>query len=224
MIGEGTMTQQEIIQVIEKEKVIAIVRGVKKEPCLKVAEALYAGGIRLMEVPFNAKDPSGDEATADIIATLVKLYEGRMLIGSGTVLNVGQVELTARAGGSYIISPNVNVDVIKRTVELGLVSMPGALTPTEVMTAHEAGAHFAKIFPAGDLGPGYLKAIRAPLSHIRMTAVGGVSEKNFADFLAVGAVGAGVGGNLVNKTWIENGEFDKITDVARQLVEIAKNA
>ena len=218
------MTQQEIIQKVLEEKVIAIVRGIETEKCLKVAEALYAGGIRLMEVPFNAKDPAGDQTTADCIAALAKEYEGRMLVGAGTVLNTKQVELTAQAGGSYIIAPNVNVDVIRRTVELGMVSMPGAMTPTEIEVAHEAGAQFVKLFPAANLGTDYVKAVRAPLSHIKLLAVGGISEKNFADFLKVGVVGAGVGGNLANKTWIENGEYGKITEVARQLVEIAKNA
>lgn len=218
------MTQQEITQKVLEEKVIAIVRGIGTEKCLKVAEALYAGGIRLMEVPFNAKDPAGDQATADCIAALAKKYEGKMLVGAGTVLNTRQVELTAQAGGSYIIAPNVDVNVIRRTVELGMVSMPGAMTPTEIVVAHDAGAEFVKLFPAANLGTDYVKAIRAPLSHIKLLAVGGVSEKNFADFLKVGMVGAGVGGNLANKTWIENGEYDKITEVARQLVEIAKNA
>ena len=218
------MTQQEITQKVLEEKVIAIVRGIETEKCLKVAEALYAGGIRLMEVPFNAKDPAGDQATADCIAALAKKYEGKMLVGAGTVLNTRQVELTAQAGGSYIIAPNVDVNVIRRTVELGMVSMPGAMTPTEIVVAHDAGAEFVKLFPAANLGTDYVKAIRAPLSHIKLLAVGGVSEKNFADFLKVGMVGAGVGGNLANKTWIENGEYDKITEVARQLVEIAKNA
>ncbi|MCI8818323.1 MAG: bifunctional 4-hydroxy-2-oxoglutarate aldolase/2-dehydro-3-deoxy-phosphogluconate aldolase [Oscillibacter sp.] len=218
------MTQQEITQRVLEEKVIAIVRGIETEKCLKVAEALYAGGIRLMEVPFNPKDPASDQTTADCIAALAKEYEGRMLVGAGTVLNTKQVELTAQAGGSYIIAPNVDVNVIRRTVELGMVSMPGAMTPTEIVVAHDAGAEFVKLFPAANLGTDYVKAIRAPLSHIKLLAVGGVSEKNFADFLKVGMVGAGVGGNLANKTWIENGEYGKITEVARQLVDIAKNA
>ena len=90
--------------------------------------------------------------------------------------------------------------------------------------AHECGAAYVKLFPPADLGVNYVKAIRAPLSHIKLLAVGGVNEKNFADFLKVGMSGAGVGGNLANKAWIEAGEFDKITEVARQLVEIAHNA
>ncbi|MCM1234611.1 MAG: thiamine phosphate synthase [Ruminococcus flavefaciens] len=217
------MTQQNIMRKILDEKVIAIVRGVGNDQCLKVAEALYAGGIRLMEVPFNAKDPASNDTTAACIAALAEKYGETMLIGSGTVLNVHQVELTAKAGGCYTIAPNVDVDVIRRTVELGMVAMPGAMTPTEIMTAHHAGADFVKLFPAADLGTGYVKAIRAPLSQVKLFAVGGISEKNFADFLKVGIIGAGVGGNLANKTWIENGEFNKITEVARQLVEIAKN-
>ena len=218
------MTIAEIKEQIDKEKVIAIVRGVSREKCLKVADALYEGGVRLMEVPFNPEDSSSDEETADCIATIVGKYAGRMLVGAGTVLTVKQVELTAQAGGSYTIAPNTNADVIRRTVELGMVAMPGAMTPTEIEYAHECGAEYVKLFPAANLGTDYVKAVRAPLSHIKLLAVGGVSEKNFADFLKAGMSGAGVGGNLANREWIEAGEFGKITGVARQLVEIAHNA
>ena len=217
------MTIAEIKEQVDKEKVIAIVRGVSTEKCLKVADALYEGGIRLMEVPFNPKDPSSDEETANCIAAIAKKYAGKMLVGSGTVLTVKQVELTAQAGGSYTIAPNTNADVIRRTVELGMVAMPGAMAPTEIEYAHECGAEYVKLFPAANLGTDYVKAIRAPLSHIKLLAVRGVSEKNFADFLKVGMSGASVGGNLANKAWIEAGEYEKITEVARQLVEIAHN-
>lgn len=217
------MTRAKLIEKIEAEKVIAIVRGVAPEMCLKAAKAMYEGGIRLLEVPFNAKKPESDRTTADCIAALAKAYEGRMLVGCGTALTVRQVELTAEAGGSFVITPNTDVSVIGRAVQLGLIAIPGALTPTEIVTAYNAGASFVKVFPAGSLGPDYIKAIRAPLSHIKLMAVGGISEKNFDDFLKAGVVGAGFGGNLANKTWIENGEFDKITAVARQLVEIANN-
>ena len=104
------------------------------------------------------------------------------------------------------------------------MAMPGAMTPTEIEYAHECGAEYVKLFPAANLGTDYVKAVRAPLSHIKLLAVGGVSEKNFADFLKAGMCGAGVGGNLANRKWIEAGEFGKITGVARQLVEIAHNA
>ncbi len=214
----------QIIQKIEEEKIIAIVRGVGPEQCMKVADALYAGGIRLMEVTYDQKNPASFQATADAIAAIAKAYEGRMFVGAGTVTTPELVEMTAKAGGKFIISPDVNVDVIKRTVELEMVSMPGAMTPTEVMTAHWAGADFVKLFPVGNLGVSYVKALRAPISHVKLMAVGGVNEGNIADFLAAGICGVGVGGNLANKKWIEAGEFDKITETARNMVEIIKNA
>ena len=105
-----------------------------------------------------------------------------------------------------------------------MVSMPGVLTPTEIMTAHNAGADIVKIFPISDLGVGYLKAIRAPISHVKMMVVGGINEKNIGQYLAAGAVGAGIGGNLANKAWIEAGEFDKITETAKALVQAVKEA
>ena len=216
--------RDQVIQKIQEVKIIAIVRGVGPEQCMKVADALYAGGIRLMEVTYDQKNPASFQATADAIAAIGKAYEGRMLVGAGTVTTVELVELTAKANGRYIISPDVNVDVIRRTRELDMVSLPGALTPTEVMTAHRAGADFEKIFPVGELGAGYVKAIRAPISHVKLLAVGGVNENNVADFLKAGMVGAGVGGNLANKKWIEAGEFDKITETARKLLEAVKNA
>ena len=212
-----------VIKSILEEKIIAIVRGAEPEQCEAVAKALYAGGIRLMEVTYDQKKPETWQATADTIGALAKEYAGRMFVGAGTVTSPELVEMTAKAGGTFIISPDTDVAVIKKTRELGLVSMPGALTPSEIRTAHEAGADFVKVFPLGSMGPGYLKAIRAPLSHIKMTAVGGINEKNLRDYLEAGAYGAGIGGNLANKTWIANGEFDKITEVAKQLVRVVED-
>ena len=216
--------RDQVIQKIEEEKIIAIVRGVGPEQCMKVADALYAGGIRLMEITYNQKDPASFQATADAISAITKAYEGRMFVGAGTVTTTELVELTAKAGGKFIISPDTNPDVIRRTRELDMVSMPGALTPTEIMTAHRAGADYVKLFPAGDLGPNYVKAVRAPISHVKMTAVGGINEKNMADFLKAGVCGFGIGGNLANKAWIEAGEFDKITETARAMVAVVKEA
>ncbi len=187
----------QVIQKTEAEKIIAIVRGVGPEQCMKVADALYAGGIRLMEVTYDQKTPASFQATADAIAAIAKAYKGRMFVGAGTVTTPELVEMTAKAG---------------------------AMTPTEVMTAHWAGADFVKLFPVGNLGVSYVKALRAPISHVKLMAVGGVNEGNIADFLAAGICGVGVGGNLANQKWIESGEFDKITETARNMVEIIKNA
>lgn len=216
------MTREEIIAQVEKEKIIAIVRGVEPSKCMPVADALYAGGIRLMEVTFDQKRPESFSDTANAIRAIGQAYQGKMLVGAGTVTTPELVELAAKAGASYMISPDTNVDVIRRTRELGLVSMPGAMTPSEIMTAHRAGADFVKLFPAANFGVEYVKAVRAPVSHVKLLAVGGVNEHNIREFLNAGMVGAGVGGNLANKTWIENGEFDKITAAAKAILAAAR--
>lgn len=214
--------REKIIQAVLDEKIIAIVRGADPEQCVKVAQALYDGGIRLMEITYNQRDPSSWQTTADTIAAIARTFDGRMLVGAGTVTTPELVELTAKSGGMYVISPNCNEAVIRKTLELGLVSMPGALTPTEVLAAHDAGADFVKLFPAGNLGVAYAKAIMAPISHVKLLAVGGVNEHNVADFLKAGMAGAGIGGNLANKQWIAEGRYDKITETAKALVEAVK--
>ncbi len=214
--------REETRKFVEREKVIAIVRGIDAKECLRVADALYEGGIRMMEITFNQKKPDSFKETACAIAEIAKKYGEKMLAGAGTVTTPELVELAASAGARYIISPDVNVDVIHKTRELGLVSMPGAMTPTEIMTAHHAGADYVKLFPTANFGVPYVKAISAPISHVKLLAVGGINEGNIADYLKAGMVGAGVGGNLVNKKYIENGEFDKITEIARKLIAAVK--
>ena len=213
--------RENILRSLEENKLVAIVRGVEAETCVKIAQALYDGGFRLMEITYDQKNPASWETTAKTIGAVAEAFAGKMHIGAGTVTSVELVELTHKYGGQFIISPDTNAAVIRRTLELGMVSIPGALTPTEVMTAHKAGADFVKLFPAGCFGPGYVKAVKAPLSHIKLLVVGSIDEKNVASFLSAGACGAGVGGNLVNKAWVEAGQYDKITEVARLLVAAA---
>lgn len=216
------MEKSELIKIVREEKLIAIVRGVEPEKCLKVADALYEGGFRLVEITFDPKNPESWVETGAAIAAVKKKYAGRMHVGAGTVVSTQLVDIAADAGAEYIISPDVNIAVIKRTVEKGLISMPGALTPSEIMTAYNSGADFVKVFPAGNLGLGYLKAIMAPIGHVPMLAVGGVNEDNLRDYLEAGCCGAGIGGNLVNKKWVAEGEYDKITELAKRMVRIAK--
>ena len=201
---------------IMEKKVIAIVRGLKPEYMLRLADALYAGGIDLMEVTFNQKQPDTWKDTAEAIRAVGQHMAGKVLPGAGTVLTSEQLKMARDAGAAYIITPNTNPDLIREVKSYGLVSLPGALTPSEIEAAWEAGADAVKVFPASVLGTAYIKAVKAPLSHIPLLAVGGVNEKNGADFLAAGCCGLGVGGNLVNKAWIENGEWDKITALAAE--------
>ena len=207
-----------IIEEIRKRKIIAIVRGVESSVCMKVADALYEGGIRLMEITYDQKHSESWEATAGAIGDISAKYEGRMFVGAGTVVNTAQVALTFKYGGKFIISPNTNAEVIGETRRLGMVSIPGAMTPTEILAAHDAGADFVKLFPASELGIGYLKAIRGPISHVELLATGGIGEGNAKTFLEAGAVGLGVGGSLANKKVIEAGEFGKLTETARALI------
>lgn len=212
------MRQKVIEQVLDK-KLIAILRGIPKDKLIPLADALYEGGIRLIEIPFSMNKKVSDQETANMIKSLVERYEGKMLVGSGTVLEVSQVELTKWAGGHYIISPDTCEEVITKTRELGMVSMPGALTPTEIRTALKYGADFIKIFPSGNFGPGYIKAVKAPLSTVKMLAVGGINENNLKDYLKVGVCGFGVGSNICPNELLEKEDYKAITELARKYVE-----
>lgn len=203
---------------IREAKIIAIVRGLPVGQLEGLANAFVQGGIELIEVTFAQDKPDTWKDTVNGIKMLTEKFSTAILPGAGTVLTLEQLQMAYAAGAKYIISPNTNPDVIKATKELGLVSLPGAMTPSEINMAYEAGADMVKIFPVGQLGAAYIKAIKAPLSHIPLLAVGGVNEKNAAEYIKAGAAGLGVGGNLVNKDWIANGEFEKITSLARQLV------
>lgn len=214
--------REQIIERVLENKIIAIVRGVYGEDCLNLAKALYEGGIKLLEVTFDQSKPEALNKTSDTVKLLVDELGDKMAFGAGTVTSIEMVELAKNAGAQFIVSPNTNEKVIRATVEADMVSMPGAMTATEVLNAHEYGADFVKLFPVGNLGTSYVKALCAPINHVRMLAVGGVNEKNTKDFLDAGAVGVGVGGNLVNKEWIAAGEFDKITELARTFTENIK--
>ena len=215
--------RNQAIEAISNEKLIVIVRGVDREQLIPLAETLYRGGLRLLEITYDATGKVSDEYMAESLGILVKHFEGRgMYFGSGTVLTERQVELTAKAGGAFIISPDVNVDVIKKTRELGLVSIPGALTPSEATAANRAGADFVKLFPVTTMGTSYIKAIRAPLSHIKFLAVGGVNPDNVKDFMATGISGVGVGGGLANAQMVKDGKLDEIEALARTYVERLK--
>lgn len=207
------------IDTILKEKIIVIVRGIGREKLLQFAEAAYKGGIRLLECTYDATGNTPDEAIAANIEMLAKHFEGKMLIGAGTVLTEKQVELTKNAGGKFIISPDTCPEVIKETKKLGLVSIPGAFTPSEAVIAYKAGADFVKLFPITSMGPKYLKDIKAPLSHIKFLAVGGINADNITEYLSVGACGVGVGSDIANKKLIEANNFDAIEENARRYVK-----
>lgn len=212
----------DIIKLLSAEKIIVIVRGVESGKLIPLADAMYNGGVRFLEITYCADGHISDEETSDNIRKLSEHFGGRMHIGAGTVLTEKQVCLTKSAGGEFIISPDTTEEVIKKTKELGMVSIPGALTPSEITLAHKCGADFVKIFPAVNLGTEYIKAVKAPLSHIKLLAVGGVNDKNTADYLKAGVCGFGIGSNIVDKQLIDNNDFAAVTKLAKKYVSAVK--
>lgn len=169
---------------------IAILRGVKPDEVEAIGDELVAAGFTLIEVPMNSPEP------LESVSRLAKRFAGRAVIGAGTVLKVAQVQAVADAGGTMIISPNANLDVIRASAAAGLVSLPGILTPSEAFAALDAGATALKLFPAEAASPTVLKAMRAVLTEARILPVGGVSPDTMAPWIAAGAPGFGLGSAL----------------------------
>ncbi len=205
-----------ILERIYEGKIIAILRGLSLEDTLMTAEAIRDGGIRLIEIPFDQTKPLS--VTTDKISGVREKFDD-VFVGAGTVLTVEQVRAAHEAGASYIITPTTNEDVIREAKALEMVAMPGAMTPTEIEKCYVAGADIVKIFPSDNLGVSYIKAVRGPLSYIPLAAVGGVNLDNIRDFFAAGVCCVGIGGNIVNKKMISEGNFAGIRELAEAYVK-----
>lgn len=217
------MSREETIGKIEENKIIVITRGIYEEELLKLAEALYEGGIRAFEITYDPADPDTLVRTHKNIEMLDQRFRGELLLGIGTVLTCEQVRNAKEAGAKFIVSPNFNEAVVKETLKEGLVSMPGCMTPTEICAADEAGADFIKLFPAGTLGIKYCKDIYAPIHHVKFIATVGVTEETLRQYLELGFTGAGVSSMLVDKKLREAGKYGELTERAKRLVEISKS-
>ncbi|SFM19416.1 2-dehydro-3-deoxyphosphogluconate aldolase / (4S)-4-hydroxy-2-oxoglutarate aldolase [Gracilibacillus orientalis] len=183
----------EILQNIYQHKLVAIIRGVPTEHILNVADALHQGGIRTLEITMDTPNVLG------AIEQVRKEFDGELIVGAGTVLDAETARAAIMAGSQFIFSPTVDVNTIKLTKRYGVVSIPGAMTPTEIVTAYETGGDLIKIFPATRLGPTYIKDIKGPLPHIPLMPTGGVNLDNISEYFQVGAVAAGLGSSLVKK-------------------------
>ncbi len=212
-------SKEEIIESILANKIIAIMRNVETKKVLKTVQALYDGGIRLIEVTFNQNSVTGIDDAASSIRMITENFGDGICVGAGTVVNSGQLSAADGAGARYIISPHTSPEIIQETIGLGLVSIPGATTPTEILRAAENGADFVKVFPVKNLGVDYMKAISAPINHIPLLAVGGVNDENLTEFLNAGAVGVGIGSDLVNMKLIQENRFDEITILAKKYTD-----
>jgi 2-dehydro-3-deoxyphosphogluconate aldolase/(4S)-4-hydroxy-2-oxoglutarate aldolase len=192
--------------------IVAIIRSQSSEQLVKVAEALYEGGIRVLEVTFTVPNALA------IIADVKKSLGNKVLLGAGTVLDTETARAALLAGAEFLVSPTVNVDVIRMCNRYDKLIMPGAFTPTEILTAWEAGAEIIKLFPADVGGPSHIKAIKGPFPQVRILPTGGVTLDTMHDFLKAGACAVGLGSALVEAKAIETGNFTRIRDLAGQYV------
>lgn len=211
--------KEEIKKCIEATKVVAIIRGMAPEICVRLAKAYQEGGIGLVEVTFNQVGDPEDTVTA--IKAIRSAYPD-MHIGAGTVITEAQLDMAIGAGAEFIVTPNCNPAIIRKANAAGLVTMPGTITPTEMVTAHEVGADYVKVFPVRAFGPAYIRDVLAPLKHLKLIAVGGVNPDNAADYIKAGCVGVGASGSLVNKEWIAAGEWTKIAAEAKRFIANCK--
>lgn len=196
---------------IKKHQLVAIVRGLAPPHVLAVAEALYTGGIRILEITMNSAEPLA------AIQSVSDAMGNRMVVGAGTVLDAAMVEAAVSAGARFVLSPVVALDVIKAAKDLGVVSIPGAYTATEIYSAYKNGADIVKVFPA--TSPAYIKDIAGPLPQIPLLPTGGITPENVKDYKRVGAVGFGVGSALVDaKRPITQEYLEQIAKKARQFV------
>ena len=196
--------------------IVAVIRAKSGELLVDVAEALLAGGVNAIEVTFTVPK------AAEVIEKVADKLGDRILLGAGTILDTQTAQVAITAGAQYLVSPTLNLDVIRYCKRHGKLALPGALTPTEVVTAWEAGADVVKIFPSDVGGAKYLKALKAPLPQIRMMPTGGVTLETATDFLKAGACALGVGGNLVEQAALERRDFARMTSLAQQFVEIVR--
>jgi len=209
---------KKICQMIQEHRIIVIFRQLYGEALVDTVNALYKGGIRLVEVTFDQSDSDHLTKTSNAIKLLDSTFPD-MAIGAGTVITKEQVRVAIEANAKYIISPNTNQNIIELTKQAKSISIPGALTPSEILLAHESGADFVKIFPAKSIGMGYIKDLMGPINHVKMIATAGVTEQNFKEFLEIGCVGAGISGRLTDREVIRQSNFDVLTQRAESLVQ-----
>jgi 2-dehydro-3-deoxyphosphogluconate aldolase / (4S)-4-hydroxy-2-oxoglutarate aldolase len=212
-----TDKHQQLQHVLDRG-IVAILRAESGELLTDVAEALYESGIDVIEVTFTVP------GILDILNQVHKRLGGKILLGAGSVLDTETARAAMLAGAEYIVSPTVNADVIRMCQRYGKLVMPGAFTPTEVLTAWEAGADIVKVFPADVGGSAYLKALHGPLPQVRLMPTGGVNLETLESFVKAGACAVGLGTALVEKEAVRTGNLQRIRDLAGQYVELMKNA
>jgi 2-dehydro-3-deoxyphosphogluconate aldolase / (4S)-4-hydroxy-2-oxoglutarate aldolase len=196
--------------------IVAVVRSPDSQQLVEVVRALADGGVSVAEITLTVPN------ALEVLRQVRHALGDRVLLGAGTVLDPETARAVLLAGAEYVVAPTVNLDVIRLCRRYDKLVMPGAFTPTEILTAWEAGADVVKVFPADVLGPAFFKAVRGPLPQVRLMPTGGVDLKTAADFLRAGACCLGVGGQLVEPRAVAERNFDRIRELARQYVAVVK--
>lgn len=208
----------QVLQRVTDCGVIAIVRMRDSSKLISVADAVHKGGVDVIE--FTMTTPNALET----LHTLRDATGEEVVLGIGTVLDAETARAAILAGADFLVSPTLNPRVVEMCHRYSKVVIPGAFTPTEILTAWELGADFVKLFPATTVGPGYIKDVLAPLPYIKLIPTGGVDLSNAGDFIRAGAWAVAVGGNLVDASAVERGDFDVLTERARQFAQIVLDA
>jgi 2-dehydro-3-deoxyphosphogluconate aldolase/(4S)-4-hydroxy-2-oxoglutarate aldolase len=213
------VTLENAIRRIEEVGIVPVIRAANLDDARRAVDAVCAGGIPVIEVTMTVPN------APVMIQELVRHYGTSVLTGAGTVINATQAEICLDAGAQFLVSPGLSVPVLQTAAKHGILAIPGALTPTEVMAALEAGARLVKIFPCGSAGgPKHIKALKAPFPDTRFIPTGGVNLSNAAEYFAAGSFALGVGADLVDLAAIRKNEPTKIIDMARTLMDIVRLA
>lgn len=196
--------------------IVAVVRSPDSQQLVEVVRALADGGVTVVEITMSVPN------ALDVLRQVRQALGERVLLGAGTVLDAETARAVLLAGAEYVVSPTLNLDVIRLCRRYDKLVMPGAFTPTEILTAWEAGADVVKVFPADVVGPAFFKALRGPLPQVRLMPTGGVDLNTAADFLRAGACCLGVGGQLVEPRAVADRNFERLRDLARQYVAVVR--
>jgi 2-dehydro-3-deoxyphosphogluconate aldolase/(4S)-4-hydroxy-2-oxoglutarate aldolase len=211
------MDKREMMDLIQETGVIAIMRAKSSDQLLAAADAIKAGGVQAIEVTMTTP------GALDVIRQATERYGADVLFGVGSVLDPESARAAILAGAQFVVSPTLNLKTIELCHRYAIPVVPGAYTPTEILTAWEAGADMVKVFPASVGGPAYFKAVKAPLPQVKLVPVGGVDLDTTADFIRAGADAVGVGSALVSQKLLDAGDFAALTERARRLrQEVAK--
>ena len=213
------MHKNDVIKQIRDTGIIPVVRANSADDAMSAIDAIREGGVSVLEITMTVP------GALNVIAQVAARYGDNVIVGAGTVLDAETARACILNGAQFVVSPALNLETIACCRKYGIVVLPGALTPTEVVAAWTAGADFVKVFPAGSLGgASYIKSLKAPLPQIEMVPTGGVSMKTAADFIKAGSSALGVGADLVDLKAIRDGQLSVITERAKQYVEIVREA